>query len=292
MARRDPLIEHLLRRIGFGASAGRDRALRGSRLRHRAGSADQLRVDLRRGRRLIGKPGYVGHDGHRPASRPTTNIAHARQRWLFRMVHTERPLQEKMALFWHNHFATAYSKVSGNIGAIDGARAMAAKRVRRRRRACPDSSNCSASSRVGNFRDLLDRDGEGHRDARVARRPHQREGAAAGELRARADGAVHHGRRQLRRSRRLCRRAGLHRLEPASGSARADQPTTASSTTPTITTRRRRQFTFPIYANGEQDDPGALGGGRHPGRHRSDRRRRPPSRRRARGWRASCTRTS
>ena len=58
---------------------------------------------------------------------PETNIAHARQRWLFRMVHTERPLQEKMALFWHNHFATAYSKVSGEIGAAEGARAMAAK---------------------------------------------------------------------------------------------------------------------------------------------------------------------
>ena len=44
---------------------------------------------------------------------PNTNIEDARQRWLFRMVHSQRPLQEKMALFWHNHFATAYSKVAG-----------------------------------------------------------------------------------------------------------------------------------------------------------------------------------
>lgn len=32
--------------------------------------------------------------------------------WLNRMVSTDRPLQEKMTLFWHGHFATAYSKVN------------------------------------------------------------------------------------------------------------------------------------------------------------------------------------
>jgi uncharacterized protein (DUF1800 family) len=31
--------------------------------------------------------------------------------WLNRMVQTPRPLEEKMTLFWHNHFATAYFKV-------------------------------------------------------------------------------------------------------------------------------------------------------------------------------------
>ncbi len=31
--------------------------------------------------------------------------------WLNRMVKTPRPLEEKMTLFWHNHFATAISKV-------------------------------------------------------------------------------------------------------------------------------------------------------------------------------------
>jgi uncharacterized protein (DUF1800 family) len=31
--------------------------------------------------------------------------------WLNRMVQTPRPLEEKMTLFWHNHFATAISKV-------------------------------------------------------------------------------------------------------------------------------------------------------------------------------------
>ena len=31
--------------------------------------------------------------------------------WLDRMVRTNRPLEERMAFFWHNHFATAFSKV-------------------------------------------------------------------------------------------------------------------------------------------------------------------------------------
>lgn len=40
------------------------------------------------------------------------NIADLQIWWLNRMVQTDRPLQEKMTLFWHGHFATAYSKVN------------------------------------------------------------------------------------------------------------------------------------------------------------------------------------
>lgn len=39
--------------------------------------------------------------------------------WLTRMLYTRRPLQEKMVLFWHTHFATANSKV-GNPGLMLG----------------------------------------------------------------------------------------------------------------------------------------------------------------------------
>lgn len=65
----------------------------------------------------IGLPEYVGitTQSGRPFS-PNTLINDARQRWLFRMVHSLRPLEEKMALFWHNHFATAYSKLAGAVG--------------------------------------------------------------------------------------------------------------------------------------------------------------------------------
>jgi uncharacterized protein (DUF1800 family) len=35
--------------------------------------------------------------------------------WVNRMLYTQRPLQEKMTLFWHNHFATANSKVANAV---------------------------------------------------------------------------------------------------------------------------------------------------------------------------------
>src|SRR5438309_7449176 len=35
--------------------------------------------------------------------------------WLNRMLYTQRPLQEKVTLFWHNHFATANSKVQNAV---------------------------------------------------------------------------------------------------------------------------------------------------------------------------------
>ena len=31
-------------------------------------------------------------------------------RWIYRMINTKRPLQEKMALFWHGVFATGWHK--------------------------------------------------------------------------------------------------------------------------------------------------------------------------------------
>ena len=43
------------------------------------------------------------------------------------MVHSQRPLQEKMALFWYNHFATTYSKVAGAMGAVTAAKMLALK---------------------------------------------------------------------------------------------------------------------------------------------------------------------
>jgi uncharacterized protein (DUF1800 family) len=46
---------------------------------------------------------------------------------MFRMIHTRRPLQEKMALFWHNHFATAYSKLAADSGTLQAAKMLAHK---------------------------------------------------------------------------------------------------------------------------------------------------------------------
>ena len=101
----------------------------------------------------ISKPGYVGITA-RGQFMPWANITDARQRWLFRMVHSERPLQEKMTLFWHNHFATGYNKIAGALGATEGARYMAAKasedpgKVRGQLEMLRDNA-------LGNFRDIL-----------------------------------------------------------------------------------------------------------------------------------------
>src|SRR5687767_14094485 len=38
-------------------------------------------------------------------------VARLRAQWLWRMVSTGHPLREKLALLWHDHFATAESKV-------------------------------------------------------------------------------------------------------------------------------------------------------------------------------------
>jgi uncharacterized protein (DUF1800 family) len=122
----DPQIEHLLRRAGFGARPD-ELAMYGALSTKQAANAlvdfDAVPdiVDS-----LISQPGYIGMTISGAFS-PQSNINHARQRWLFRMVHSDRPLQEKMTLFWHNHFATGYNKIAGALGATEGARYLAAK---------------------------------------------------------------------------------------------------------------------------------------------------------------------
>jgi uncharacterized protein (DUF1800 family) len=146
-------VEHLLRRAGFGASAEEiadyaDLGFAGivRRLLDYTTIADD--VDG-----LIGKVGYVGVTA-RGDFLPRTNITDSRQRWLFRMVHSRRPLQEKMALFWHNHFATAYTKIAGTFGAEEGARLMAAKPEEDPNRV-KGQIELFREFALGNFRDLL-----------------------------------------------------------------------------------------------------------------------------------------
>ena len=84
---------------------------------------------------------------------PNLNIEHARQRWLFRMLHSKRQLQEKMALFWHNHFATAYSKIAGIVGGGQATRMMALKPGELP--GPPGQIELFRSMALGSFRDLL-----------------------------------------------------------------------------------------------------------------------------------------
>ena len=157
MANREEELQHLLRRAGFGASQAdvdhfARRGLLGFGTAVGSLLAYQEQPDDVDG--FIGSVGYAGVTAAQGRLAPATNINDARQRWLFRMVHSTRPLEEKMTLFWHNHFATAYSKIAGEAGATEAARMMAAK---------PSEDPGSAKGQLellrehalGNFRDLL-----------------------------------------------------------------------------------------------------------------------------------------
>jgi len=125
MGRGAPLTEHLLRRAGFGASpndlAALDRYAPAAVIEYLLNFDNQpADIDSK-----IGNAAYATIAATNGAFSPDLNVEHARQRWLFRMLHSERPLQEKMALFWHNHFATAYSKITGTFGPVQGTKMMA-----------------------------------------------------------------------------------------------------------------------------------------------------------------------
>ena len=126
MPRGDRVLEHVLRRIGFGASPTEVARFAGQPI----GSVIDTLLNYEQAPDDVDdnifKPEFVSVTT-RGQFAPNTVINDARQRELFRMVHSGRPLQEKMALFWHNHFATAYTKVAGTFGTVHGAKMMAGR---------------------------------------------------------------------------------------------------------------------------------------------------------------------
>ena len=153
MAHLDPAMGHLLRRAGFGASVVEAPVWNAMSL---AAAIDHLvdyetspdDVDAK-----IGTPGYLGTTSRGPFE-PNTELEDAAQRWVFRLVHSERPLQEKMVVFWHNHFATGIDKVADQLSFKGAVRAMAAK-------PSEDANGVKGQLELfrehalGNFRDLL-----------------------------------------------------------------------------------------------------------------------------------------
>ena len=94
---------HLLRRAGFGGSPEEINALAA---RGREGAVDFLvnyeTINNSALDALLLKS--FGNENFRLPS-------DIQRWWLTRMIHTRRPFEEKITFFWHNHFATAYSKV-------------------------------------------------------------------------------------------------------------------------------------------------------------------------------------
>jgi uncharacterized protein (DUF1800 family) len=99
-------VGHLLRRAGFGATP--------SELANYNAMGFEAAVDS-----LLN---YENVQDNMASILPTIPLTYSAQHssselnvlgewWVNRMAFTNRPLQEKMTLFWHNHFATGFSKV-------------------------------------------------------------------------------------------------------------------------------------------------------------------------------------
>jgi uncharacterized protein (DUF1800 family) len=96
-------VGHLYRRAGFGATS------------------PDLEAGLKNGPEktlqalLVGGPGLDDFDRRmKPLADVigrTNNAVQLRSWWLTRMLYSPHPLQEKITLFWHNHFATSNTKV-------------------------------------------------------------------------------------------------------------------------------------------------------------------------------------
>jgi len=126
MRSNDPLLDHLFRRAGFGANATDLQIVSGLSYNQVVDFFLDYEKQPDDVDSKLGSPDYVSVTTRGQFS-PNTNIEDARQRWLFRMVHTRRPLQEKMGLFWHNYFGVGYTKVAGVVGGVLGTKMMALK---------------------------------------------------------------------------------------------------------------------------------------------------------------------
>jgi uncharacterized protein (DUF1800 family) len=101
-------VAHLLRRAGFGAT---DAELDQYTALGFAGALERILY-----------PEQLDDSAADQSLAPLTTdlgdpkkIESAKFWWFSRMLDTQRPLQEKMTLFWHNHFATANSKVANSV---------------------------------------------------------------------------------------------------------------------------------------------------------------------------------
>ncbi len=98
------LIGHLMRRAGFGSTRSEIESLSKQGYKETVENLlnhqidDEIPVDLLR-RYHPDQSGMIGLGG-------ITSY------WLYRMINSKQPLQEKIALFWHGVFATGYSKLT------------------------------------------------------------------------------------------------------------------------------------------------------------------------------------
>jgi uncharacterized protein (DUF1800 family) len=100
------LMAHLLRRAGFGAS--RDELERYAAQGYEATVEELLHPEN-------APPALEDEDlirRYHVDENSLMLIESCQSYWLYRMINTRRPLEEKVALFWHSVFATGYTKLN------------------------------------------------------------------------------------------------------------------------------------------------------------------------------------
>ena len=106
------LMAHLMRRAGFGATRDELESFAGQgyeetveQLLH---PEEQPKVDE-----------YTLYRYHPNIEIPSPFTLPGQANWLYHMVNTKRPLEEKVALFWHQVFATGNAKVDNCFHIVD-----------------------------------------------------------------------------------------------------------------------------------------------------------------------------
>ncbi len=114
--------------------------------------------------------------------------------YTYYLVNTKRPLEEKMALFWHHVFATGNSKVDNYDQLLE-------------------QIDLFRKNGMGNYRDLLVKIAQEPDDDLLARQQPEPRHRGERELGPRTAGAVQSRRRQLHREGRSRGLACVHRLD-------------------------------------------------------------------------------
>ena len=105
------LIAHLLRRAGFGATP---EELEGYVAKGYEASVEELLHPA--------DESPIEEDVVRRYHMDQNSlmlVESAQSYWIYRMINSKRPLDEKMALFWHSLFATAYGKLNHAKGVVN-----------------------------------------------------------------------------------------------------------------------------------------------------------------------------
>ena len=96
------LMAHLMRRAGFGAAFEEleTRAAKGYEATVEELLDPEGQPEIERDLMMRYQPQWVSQAG----------LEGQQEEWTFRMINTKRPLEEKIALFWHQIFCTGHAK--------------------------------------------------------------------------------------------------------------------------------------------------------------------------------------